>query len=270
MDDQASPTPLTSLIALVLTATSGCALSHGDEVPPPMGDTSVFASIDVLIRVSEYQHRDSDARIPGELPPIRLGRGVHVTIDGGRSEGRVPGLRVFANGSEVDEVGSAADPPSFSYQYYPHYHVSEPLVRGDRTLLELRLDGASFHVWVDPLAGEITSPSSEASVSPDAPLLVRFTGGFGEAQVSMYAARAEGGGRCAVEYRVRAVREHEAELAPEWPADDTPRAGPPCSAEVEVGWGHPAEPLDTAIPTRSFEIERTLSLLHRFWIRDAS
>jgi len=247
-----------SLLSAALSL--GCGGARNDattaEVPRPTGDQSVFAGVAITIHAWEAEAPDYDdlaARESGP-PPLRPHLSVHVTVNGGSSEGRVPGLVVLADGAPIDEVGSAAWPQSFSYQYSPR--SPEPSAR---TVIELRLNGASFGLATIPIDAVITSPAAGETFSPARDVEVRWTGAA-PSSLSVHANHHEKltTSACAVVYK----RVGEGAIFQPQPSEGG--KSPPCTGEATASWTSEAS---LPGPFRSLMLVQEAQRTRRFDVR---
>ena len=155
---------------------SGQGGGQPDPASPVVSEPSVFAALDIRIAAEGYDAPDLNVRDPvtGAFPaepPISVGLSATVEINGGTAEGRVPGLSVLADGAVIQETGSAASPPKFSFQYLPPNPV-----HGQGVAIELRLETTSFSLSAEPPVVEIVSPSVDETMAADQTLVLRWTG----------------------------------------------------------------------------------------------
>jgi hypothetical protein len=232
----------------------GSPSDEGDQPPPAMGDPAVFSSIDVSIRVSGSDAIDLDARDPeGSYPaepPIQIVVAASVEINGGTAEGRVSGLRIYGDGTELVESASAGAPQRFTFQYR-----HEDLVHGQSLDLELRYQGSSFTLRLEPPIVALTSPLAEATLSADEPLTVAWVGVESlPDSVAVYPR----GRSCSIDF----TRTGDVTFAPE---RDGSGGEPPCRFELAVGWL--VEVAEFSSPLRSLRVERRAHRIQRFDLR---
>jgi hypothetical protein len=136
----------------------------GDERSITTGDPRVFAEIAVGASITEY-----DVDNGGAAPSMSVER--RVRINGGSSESRVAGLRVFVDGVELREVGSATYPEVFGF-------MSSSIVpqRGAPARFELRYQGSTFSFTVRPLEVEFERPQWNEEVPASESLTVTWSG----------------------------------------------------------------------------------------------
>jgi hypothetical protein len=230
---------------------ASCGRSHhadaviDGEEPPPMGDQSVFNAFDVAVEVLDYDDENDD-------PPIRTHVTSRISINGTTSAGRVPGLRIFGDGLELDEVGSAGDPPKFSFTHAPSSDAP-----GARMVLEFRYEDASFALGVEPLAVEITSPAAGETVTVDDTLVVQWSG----IEAPPSGIFGISGGSCSTPFTMLDLDESAATFTRSAPAEGEPS----CELEITGTWASEAERVPST-PFRSFTLARGSRRIHRFRI----
>ena len=148
----------------------GCARSHdrpqAAEQDGDRGDAQqAFAEISV--RVDSYDgFRDAIST----AAPTPSTQSAYVFINEGRSEGRIPELRVFHGDEELREVSSAGSPPQFSYQ------------GGDRPIgeraAELRFElGEESFSYPPEISGvDLVEPEKGAELTTSGEFRVRWSG----------------------------------------------------------------------------------------------
>jgi hypothetical protein len=213
----------------------------------PAGDQSVFADIDVVIKVIDLEHL-AHSEDPDE-PPVHMAMLSLVEINRGAPDKRVPGLQVFANGEEAPEIASSTTPEWFSFQH----QVRDP-VRGKRTLMEIHYQGASFAIGAVPLEVEITSPEPGQTVSSDR-LLVRWTA-VDEAPETFFA------GCGSEKWPAGPIADNQTSVTLGAPHIDA-TTGTPCPPLVSADWRVRSELLPET-PFRSFRVELSVRRIRLF------
>jgi hypothetical protein len=221
-------------------------------VPAPSGDQRVFSEIDVEIRTSVGDTFDPNVATD---PPLTTNGGAYVWINDGTSEGRVPGLRVFADGTEIEESGSAAAPPTFSFQYN-----RSDAVHGQPVDLEFRYQGASVTLRTEPLVVELTSPLAEQTVPADQELVIRWSG-VRSAPTELLLSPTD---PCTVALERVAIGETEAVFAP---VSDPQGNDPPCRFNLTASWSSGQMPSLSPAPFRSLVLEGGTRRIVAFTIR---
>lgn len=215
-------------------------------------DSTVFSEIDVRIRVYSSDSVDSNARdedgnfLPE--PPIVASRGARIEINDGTAEGRVSGLRVFSDGEELTETGSAGSPQKFSFQ---RDDLDTPDQDQDFEI-SFRYEEASYAVSVSPLEVELTSPTPDQMLRENDPLTLEWTGIDVSPEPVVIGAR---GQSCILTFT---------------PIDDSTfvqerkQAGqePPCRFELSADWAAESVVSDSAF--RSLVLVRAARRIRRF------
>jgi len=238
----------------------GAAVFFGDRPGQlPTGDQSVFSGIDVRVGVFDYDYVNDAAPeyVRGEVqePPLDFAMMSSIEINGGTADRRVPGLSVFVDGVEAPEVGNAGSPQRFTFQ-----HQLEETVRGQRTLLEIRYQGASFSVGAVPLDVELTSPAAGATVTVNGPLPIRWA----SLQAEPFDFYVDGGRGvdCASPFTTVSIGSTEATIAPADAALASAGAAP-CPMEITAQWLLDDGPFPGS-PFRSLRVERSTRRILRF------
>ena len=159
---------------------AGCSRSHGGAHAGPIAAEDEqdederdeesglgFEEISVAVGLFDFEVAESEAATRPR--PITRSTSVYVSINGGRRETRVPGLRVFANDIEAGESGSAGVPEQFSYQQ-GGFAADEPIT------LQLRLNGSSLSFVLPPAQVEIERPKEGETVDANDDMVVRWSG----------------------------------------------------------------------------------------------
>lgn len=230
-------------------STADAAADGGEE--SPKGDQTVFSDIDVHVAVAGFDNVDFDARdasgAPFPEPPIHVRASVIIEINGAMSEGRVPELRVFGDGAELEEIGSAGWPQRFSFQ-----HGLDAAAHGQRLDLGFRYAASEFTLSVWPPVIELTRPAADEAVSSVEPLSLEWTGTEAALGTVLISPR---GQTCAVGYR----KSGETTFVPE--RRDT-GAEPPCRFELSADWQ--VDIPEPQSPFRSLQVAGRTRRIQRF------
>lgn len=159
---------------------AGCSRSHGGAHAGPIAPEDEpaeneeeeesglgFEEISVAVGLFDFEVTESETATRPR--PITRSTSVYVSINGGRRETRVPGLRVFANDIEAGESGSAGVPEQWSYQQ-GGFAADEPIT------LQLRLNGSSLSFVLPPAQVVIERPMEGESVDANEDIVVRWSG----------------------------------------------------------------------------------------------
>ena len=221
--------------------------------PLPTGDQSVFGAIDVAIQVLDYDDYAGDSAGP-LAPPIEVHVTSRIKINGGTGAGRVPELRIFGDGIELNEVGSAAAPPAFTFTTHSNQDPAHSM------LLEFRYGESSFAFLAEPLDVQFTAPAKGETVEVNDTLIVRWRG--------IAAAPSEPFGfsdtNCVSPIKLVSAEEDSATFT-----RDPTTAPSECEAEITATWASEEDSVMNT-PFRSFVVTRGSRRIHRFRIMRSS
>lgn len=208
------------------------------------GDASVFAEITVEVGLSEWVTADAAGVVASAQ--------TRVVINGGGEQGHVADLQIDADGTVLEEFGSAATPPNYAFQYTP----SDPQP-GQPVELRFRLQGSRFTLSLTPLRVELTAPTPGEELPADAPLQVRWRGvAVPPDELSLDVSR------CPIEYEELARADHEATFGPRRKARDQML---PCTVMLRTSWSTEQE-LER-VPFKALSLKRVSQRTRPFTLR---
>lgn len=217
----------------------------GDPLGALDGDASVFADISLAVSLGQHDIADPAGR-------VLVGAETRVIVNGGSGDGRVDGLHVEANGSELKEIGSAGTPVQYAFLYSP----TDPQPGQSVTVL-VRLRASRFTLSVAPLSVELNAPKPDQELDADAVLLVRWSGI--DAPPDELWLNAD---RCPVEYEERERLDHQAQFEPRRTAQNHTL---PCAVTLHTSWSQ-AEDIERS-PFKALTLRRVTQRIRPFTLR---
>jgi hypothetical protein len=217
------------------------------SVPPPASAQDPLAELAVAVELF-----DADADPNGPAAGQR-NLFAYVWINGGTREGRVPDLRVFQNGTRLNEVGSAGLPQQFNYQ-------GKALPSEVELGLRFARDDVSFLLHFSASDVEISAPAEAAELTSGGDLVVTWSGV--EQRPAATSIGADPPERCPLTFRRSRVDPQQAVYFLDSLGDDPPER---CAAELSMSWNID-EPAPDA-PFASLKVTRRVQRVRHFGVQ---